>query len=86
MEGASERKPPAAKTLLWIERLVWVFVYGGLLVFVLGLAVMQFGPQSLGGQGDGPTDAEIMAYILMGKGAIAVLAGMLLIWIRSRWK
>jgi hypothetical protein len=86
MEDDSKRKPVNAKTLLWIERLVWVFVYGGLLVFVLGLAVLQFGPQSLGGKGDGMTDAEVLGYFLLGKGALAVLAGVLMIWLRSRWK
>ncbi len=76
----------SAKTLLWIERLVWIFIYGGLLVFVLGLALWQFGPHSSGRKGDGMTDAEVLAYLLLGKGALAVLAGVLMIWLRSRWK
>jgi len=76
----------SAQALLWMERLVWVLVYGGLLVFVLGLAVLQYGPHSLGGKGDGMTDAEVLGYFLLAKGAIAVVAGAVVIWLRSRWK
>ncbi len=76
----------SARALLWMERLVWILVYGGLLVFVLGLAVLQFGPRSLGGKGEGMTDAEVLGYFLLGKGAIAVAAGVVVIWLRSRWK
>ncbi|MCV2354777.1 hypothetical protein LNV09_11475 [Paucibacter sp. B2R-40] len=83
-EAGDKRVNP--KTLLWVERLVWIFIYAGLLVFVLGLALLQFGPHSLGGKGEGMTDAEVLAYLLLGKGALAVAAGVLMIWLRSRWK
>jgi hypothetical protein len=79
-------KQRSAKTLVWIERLVWIFLYAGLLAIVFGLALLQFGPHSLGGKGEGMTDAEILAYFLLAKGAIAVLAGLVMIWLRSRWK
>ncbi|MEJ6005627.1 hypothetical protein WG899_08725 [Paucibacter sp. AS339] len=85
-EEDANMREMSPKALQWMERLVWVFVYGGMLVFVLGLAVLQFGPHSLGGKGDGMTDAEILAYFLLGKGALAVLLGGLMIWLRSRWK
>ncbi len=86
MGDERQGKQVSSKTMRWVECLVWVFIYGGLLVFVLGLAVLQFGPLSLGGKGDGMTDAEVLGYLLLGKGALAVAAGVLMIWLRSRWK
>ncbi len=53
-----------------VEVLVWVLIYGGMLVASLGFA-MRHGGHAFG-------------WLFMIAGAIAVLAGMLLIWIRSR--
>ncbi|MCV2369099.1 hypothetical protein [Roseateles oligotrophus] len=86
MADESTGKKVKPKTLLWVERLVWILVYGGLLAFVFGLALLQLGPHSLGGKGGGLTHAEVFAYFLLAKGAIAVLAGVVLIWLRSRWQ
>lgn len=85
-EDGKGKQGVSAQALLWLERLIWILLYGGLLVCVLGLAVLQFGPHSWGGKGDGMTDAEVLGYFLLGKGGLAVLAGALMIWLRSRWK
>ena len=53
-----------------VEALVWMLIYGGLLVCGLGIAL------SRGGQGWGPGIAVA--------GVVAALAGAALIWVRSR--
>lgn len=60
------------KALVWIERLVWLLIYGGLLAACLGLFLLRGGDALWGG-------------LLLGKGGLAVLTGVLLIWLRSRW-
>lgn len=60
----------AASLLTWIERLVWVAIYGGLFAIVLGLAVA-------GRQG-------ALAAALWTLGGFGVAAGVVLIWVRSR--
>jgi hypothetical protein len=54
-----------------LEALAWVLIYGGLLALCLGLFVLQPGPSALG-------------WGLAGGGAVAALAGALLVWLRSR--
>jgi hypothetical protein len=53
-----------------IEKLIWILIYGGLLVLCLGLFVSRQ-DGALGGT-------------LIGGGAIAAAAGAVLIWVRSR--
>jgi hypothetical protein len=53
-----------------IEKLIWVLIYGGLLVLSLGLFVLRQ---------DG-----VFGHALIGGGAVAVALGALLIWVRSR--
>jgi len=53
-----------------IEKLIWVLIYGGLLVLSLGLFVLRQ---------DG-----VFGHTLIGSGALGVALGALLIWIRSR--
>ena len=58
------------RTLLWIERLIWVLIYGGLFTLVIGLA----------------TRAQDAAtgWSLMVAGALLAAVGAVLIWVRSR--
>jgi hypothetical protein len=60
----------SAKTLLWIERLVWILIYAGLFAIVLGVATLSHEP--------------ITAWSLLVFGGCAVVAGAVLIWVRSR--
>jgi hypothetical protein len=60
------------KSLQWIERLVWVFIYGGLLAASLGLFVLKGGD-------------ELLGWLLIGKGLTAAAGGVVLIVLRSRW-
>jgi hypothetical protein len=53
-----------------VEALVWVLVYGGLLLLCLGLFVQR---------ADGPLGA-----VLMVAGGIVAVAGVVLIYVRSR--
>ena len=52
-----------------IEALVWVLIYGGMLSGTLGLFMLQ---------GSG-------GLALLVAGGIAIVLGILLIWLRSRW-
>ena len=58
------------KTLLWIERLVWILIYGGLLALVLGIATVG-------------ADAHT-GWSLVVLGSCVAGAGAILIWVRSR--
>lgn len=62
----------SAGALVWIERLVWILIYGGALAAVLGLFILRGGHELLGG-------------LLMAKGGLAAVAGVVLIFLRSRW-
>lgn len=59
-------------TLIWVQRLVWIYIYGGLLSIVLGIFVAQ-------------SDATL-ARAMQGVGAVFVLIGVVLIYVRSRLK
>jgi glucan phosphoethanolaminetransferase (alkaline phosphatase superfamily) len=60
------------KTLLWIQRLVWIYIYGGLLALVLGIFVAR---------------ADIaLARTMQGVGLFFVILGVVLIYVRSRLK
>jgi len=60
----------SSKRLVRIERAVWALIYGGLLSIVLGLFIDQSGAQ----------DASLFYQI----GGLAVGAGVVLIYVRSR--
>jgi hypothetical protein len=60
----------SAKTLVQIERLIWVLIYGGLFVLILGLVFLSAEP------------AAAWSMIVLG-GCVAA-AGVVLIWVRSR--
>ncbi len=60
----------SAGTLAWIDRLVWTFIYGGLFTLILGLAAL-------------PSHA-VASWPLILAGVVLVVAGAVLIWVRSR--
>ena len=60
----------SAKTLLWLERLVWILIYGGLFAVILGLVTLPHEP--------------VTAWSLFVSGGCATVAGVVLIWVRSR--
>ena len=55
-----------------LQKLIWVLIYGGLLVLVLGLSVQ-------------PTDASLGWTMVLAGGFVAAL-GAFLIYVRSRMK
>lgn len=53
-----------------IDKLIWIFIFGGLLLVGLGLAV----------EGEGRTLGRVLA----GLGSLLALIGGVLVWVRSR--
>jgi hypothetical protein len=74
-ERHSDKPPPSGRALVWMERAVWLLILLGLLAITLGIFLVR---------GEG-SDGVVLGYFLIGKGAIAVVAGVVLIWFRSRW-
>jgi len=60
----------AAVTTATIDKLIWVLVYGGLLMVSLGIFVKR-------------RDADL-GWTLIGLGALVALVGAVLVWVRSR--
>ncbi len=58
------------KTLTWVERLVWICLYAGLLAISLSLFLADAEPQQAAG--------------IQAAGIVLVIAGVLLIYVRSR--
>jgi vacuolar-type H+-ATPase subunit I/STV1 len=58
------------RTLAWVERLVWILIYGGLLALVLGLATRAAKP--------------VFGWSMIAGGALIAAVGVVLIWVRSR--
>jgi len=73
MAGSEARKTVSPRTIVWIERLVWILIYGGLLLMSVGLFLVR---------GEGP----VLGSVLLVKGGIVTAAGVFLIWLRSRLK
>ena len=59
-------------TLKWVQQLIWVLVYGGLLTLVLGISVQR-------------TDDTLGWTLILG-GALVALIGFALVFVRSRLK
>ena len=60
----------SARTLAWVESLAWLLIYGGFVAVILGIAT--------GG-------AHLVAGWSLGVlGGVAMAAGVVLIWVRSR--
>ncbi|MEO7151483.1 MAG: hypothetical protein ABIX46_07220 [Burkholderiaceae bacterium] len=55
-----------------IERWIWVLIYGGLFAIGLGVSVR--------------ASVDGLPWLLIGGGAAALLAGALLLWLRSRMR
>jgi hypothetical protein len=60
----------SSRTISRIHTWIWVLIYGGLLLLVLGLATAR-------------TDANL-GWIMVGVGAVLAVAGAVLVWVRSR--
>ena len=60
----------SAGMLVWIDRLVWTLIYGGLFTLILGLAAL-------------PAHA-VASWSLIVVGALLVVAGAVLIAVRAR--
>ena len=58
------------KTILWIERLIWMLIYGGLFTAVIGLATR--------------SEDGAIGWSLIVIGGCVAAAGVVLIWVRSR--
>lgn len=64
-----------ARTIAFVERLAWVLIYGGLFAVVLGIATARTGEESM-----------VWGYSLLSVGGVATVAGVVLIWVRSRMR
>jgi hypothetical protein len=60
------------KTLIWVQRLVWIYIYGGLLAIVVGVFLAR-------------TDMTL-ARAIQAVGGLFVVIGVALIYVRSRLK
>jgi hypothetical protein len=60
----------SAKTIAWVERLIWILIYGGLFGVVLGLATR--------------AEQPAVGWSLVAAGSCIAAAGSVLIWVRSR--
>jgi len=60
----------SAKTIAWIDRLVWTLIYGGLFALVLGLAML--------------SRSAAAGWSLVAVGAVLAIGGVVLIGVRSR--
>lgn len=58
------------RTAARIDAIIWVAIYGGFFTAVLGIATYAAQPAA--------------AWSMIGVGAIAVVAGVVLVWVRSR--
>jgi len=61
-------------TTEFIEKLIWILIFGGLLVASLGLFVAR----------QDPSDSNLLGGTLMGVGVAAAVVGAVLIVVRSR--
>lgn len=64
--------PVSRKTVAWLQAVIWVLIYGGLLTLVLGLSVERL-------------DDEVGWTLVAGGGLVAVV-GFALIYVRSKIK
>ncbi len=62
--------PVSSKTVAWLQTLIWVLIYGGLLTLVLGLSVER--------------SDEDAGWSLVTGGGVLAAAGLVLIYVRSK--
>ena len=60
------------RAILWVERLVWMLVYGGLFTVIIGLATRSNDPAT--------------GWSLIAAGGVIAAIGALLVWVRSRMR
>jgi hypothetical protein len=60
----------SARTLAWVERLTWIFLYVGLFAVALGIASLKVHAAA--------------AWSLIIVGSLLAIAGAVLVWVRSR--
>ncbi|MBG9386916.1 hypothetical protein [Caenimonas aquaedulcis] len=60
------------RAILWVERLVWMLIYGGLFAAIIGLAT----------KGSDPATGWWLIVI----GVLIAAIGALLVWVRSRMR
>jgi LPXTG-motif cell wall-anchored protein len=60
------------KSILWVERLIWMLVYGGLFTVVIGLATRPNDPAT--------------GWSLIVIGGLVAVAGAALVYVRSRMR
>jgi hypothetical protein len=58
------------KALDWLGRMIWILVYGGLILLIVGYRTH--------------TDSATAGWALMVAGAVITVLGFFLIWVRSR--
>jgi hypothetical protein len=54
-----------------MEKLIWVLIFGGMLLFTLGLSLLRGG-------------GEVLAWVALLSGAKAIVVGIVLIFVRAR--
>lgn len=62
----------SAKAILWVERLIWILVYGGLFTAVIGLATRANDPAT--------------GWSLIVVGGVIAVVGAVLVYVRSRMR
>ena len=62
----------SAKAILWVERLIWMLVYGGLFTAVIGLATRSNDPAT--------------GWSLIVVGGVFAVVGAVLVYVRSRMR
>jgi len=60
----------SSRAIAWVDRLIWPLIYVGLFTLVLGLASMKYHAAA--------------AWSLVVVGGLLAVAGVVLIWVRSR--
>ena len=60
------------QAIAWVERLIWILIYGGLFAVILGLVARPH--------------AATAGWALMVSGACVAAAGAVLVWVRSRMR
>ena len=74
MAGFDPQRRPSEASLKRMEWWTWALILPGLLALILGIFLLRGAP-----------DGEPLGYGFAGLGGLAVLTGIVLIYLRSRW-